>query len=69
MTCGLSASRVRGVWKRQYYLDSEGRWGVMEEGRWIEFLEWLDASGLMDEKVGAPAAHLRQEKKVSMHFV
>ncbi len=33
---------------------------MMEEGRWGEFLEWLDASGLMEEKVGAPAAQLRQ---------
>ena len=63
MMCGLSASHVRVVWKRQYYLDSEGRWGMMEEGRWVEFLEWLDASGLMDEKVGPPAALLRQKDK------
>ena len=36
---------------------------MMEEGRWCEFLEWLDASGLMEEKVGAPAAQLRQKDR------
>ena len=36
---------------KQHYLDSAGRWGVMEEGRWKAFLEWLDESGLLTDKV------------------
>ena len=35
----------------QQYLDGSGRWGVMEEGRWRAFLEWLDESGLLKDKV------------------
>ena len=39
------------LWGEQHYLDSAGRWGMMEEGRWKAFLEWLDESGLLRDKV------------------
>ncbi len=35
----------------QHYLDGQARWGAMEEGRWSEFLAWLDTSGLLHDQV------------------
>ena len=44
------------LWGKQHYLDSAGRWGMMEEGRWKVFLAWLDESGLLRDKVQVSSA-------------
>lgn len=36
-------------------LTADNRWGVMDPARWVAFLDWLSASGLLTTKVQSRA--------------
>ena len=54
--CNAKSLPDSAMWGEQHYLDKSGRWGMMEEGRWKAFVEWLDESGLLRDKVRLESA-------------
>jgi NitT/TauT family transport system substrate-binding protein len=34
------------------FLDDAGRWGTMERARWVDFVDWLDAEGILTDLGG-----------------
>ena len=56
-------------WGMQHYLDGTGRWGVMEEGRWKAFLEWLEESGLLKDTVRLRVAACDSRMSGSVNFI
>jgi len=44
------------VFTASHYLNSDGRWGVMQPKVWDDFLDWLCANGLLTTKVQSRAS-------------
>lgn len=43
----------------QDLLSADGRWGVMQQGRWDAFLDWLSGEGLLTTKVQSRTPQVR----------